>query len=1255
MRQYLAAAFVFALSITLLGLDVPAARADSRPADPSNPATPTTVTADELPTPQINGVVWSMDMAGDIVYVGGSFSNARPAGSSPGQNTVTRSNLMAFDVVSGQMADFAPTVNQQVRAVAVSPDGSRVYIGGSFTSVNGQSRQRIAAFDAATGALVQNFAPPVNYHVHAIVATDSKVYVGGNFGGVGSATRRNLAAFDASTGALLDWAPQATGGVVDAITIDPTGSKVAVGGGFTALNGSSNPGYGLGMVDAVTGGSLPFEVNQYVRNGTVDGSIDTLATDGTYIYGGGWTFGKAGGTWEGVFSASWDDGEVRWLNDCHGDTYGVYPVGEVVYVANHAHYCENIDGMRQGAGGVGSYPYHRAVAFGTEPIGTVSWEPDQRRYYDFEGQPHSAHLGWFPNLNTGSYTGQYQGPWSVVGNSDYVVMGGEFTRVNGTSQQGLTRFTTADKAPNNKGPSLFNATYPLNVTSTEAGKVRINWSTNQDIDNENLTYRVYRDTQNGSGLIHSRTVEARYWNPYTMGFTDTGLTPGATHRYRVAVTDPFGNIANSPWTNIAVASSGTNSDYVEAVYASEPTHYWRMGETSGGAIADTVGFHPLSTYAGVSPGAPGAIADDDDAAAGFSGTTSGVAATSTQGHPPDVFTLEAWFKTSSTQGGRIVGWSNRNTDRNSSKHDRQLYMDNSGRIHFGVKPNASRVVVTSTDTYNDGDWHHAVATLSKDGMNLYLDGEHVASRADATVGEHLALGYWRVGGDTVSGWPSAPSSGHFAGDIDEVAIYKTALNAVDVATHYAAATGSEPPNVAPVAAFEVETDELSVSVDGAGSSDPDGTIATYEWDFGDGGSGTGVQAVHTYSVPGVYEVTLTVTDDDGVAGSVTKEVVVTTAPVADFTAAVDETRLDVDGSASSDDEEITSYEWDFGDGGTATGVTASHTYAAGGTFDVTLTVTDNRGKTGSVTKQVSVEAANVAPVASFTVTPDGLSLGVDGTGSSDPDGTITAYEWDFGDGGTAAGATASHTYAAAGTYEVTLVVTDDDGATSSSAQEISVSAEAVPVALDSFDRSVVNGWGSAELGGAWTRSGSVSNFSVVEGVGRIRMSSPGAGPGMRLTDIASTDTDVRIRIGADKEATGGGMYFTVAPRYVSASGRYHTNVRLLSNGGVQLIAGRVVDGSETILQATVVSGLTVEPDELLHVRTQAFGTSPTTLRAKVWGADAPEPEEWTVSTTDTTASLQAPGGLSLRAYLSGSATNAPVQGLFDDLWAGTAP
>lgn len=1082
-------ALALLIALTASWLSAAPSPADTSPQDPNDPLTPVTVSADGLPTAQINGVVWSQAMVGNRVYAGGSFSTARPAGSSTGG--VTRNNMLAFDVTTGVLStSFAPSFNAQVRSVAVSPDKSRVYVGGDFTTVDGVTRRRIAAFNASTGALISSFAPPVNYDVHAIVATNQTVYVGGNFSGVGNQNRSNLAAFRASDGALLDWAPTTTGGYVWAMTINPAGTKVVVGGSFTAVNGSSNPGYGLGMIDATTGASLPFETNTHVRNGTVDGAITTLTSDGDNVYGGGYTYGRTGGSWEGTFAASWDDGEVSWLADCHGDTYSLHAQREVVYSASHTHYCENIDAIRQGAGAVGSYPYFRGTAFAKQPSAQkVTWEPDQGRYYSFEGQPAGSMLTWYPALNTGSYTGQFQGPWSVTGNDDYIVMGGEFTRVNGQAQQGLVRFATPAIAPNDRGPSLFSTTYPLNVSSTEAGKVRINWTSNEDIDNEYLTYRVYRDTQNAAGLIHTRSVRARWWNHFGMGRTDTGLAPGSTHQYRVTVTDPFGNVANSPWTTVTVAASGADSAYVKAVQASEPTHYWRFGEGSGTTAADSAGFRPLTTTADVARGVAGPLPDDaTDSAARFPGTTTTRAYSSVQDNPPDVFTLEAWFRTTSATGGKIVGRGNR-IDRNSSKVDRHLYLTNSGEVVFGVKPNATRQVVSSAAGLNDGEWHHAAATLSPAGMRLYVDGALAGERGDVSVGEHLALGYWRVGGDALTNWPSAPTSAFLAGDIDEVAIYKRALPGAEIQGHFNAAAGT--PNQPPTASFTSSTQDLAVSVSST---------------------------------------------------------------------------------------------------------------------------------------------------------------------STDADGTVAAHAWDFGDGATASTANATHEYDEAGTYPVTLTVTDDKGATATTSRSVTVTAVPIPSALavDTFERSVTGGWGSAETGGAWVRSGTATNFSVTGGQGRIRMGSAGSGPGVTLPGVSTTAADVTLSLGADKAATGGGTYLTAQPRTMSNGDRYFADVRLLSTGAVSLILGRAVAGAETNLQTQAVSGLTVTPGQLLRMRVQAVGVSPTVLRAKVWAQGSPEPSGWTASVTDSTAALQAAGGIGLRTYLSGSSTNAPVLGLFDDLRVETA-
>ncbi len=177
-----------------------------------------------------------------------------------------------------------------------------------------------------------------------------------------------------------------------------------------------------------------------------------------------------------------------------------------------------------------------------------------------------------------------------------------------------------------------------------------------------------------------------------------------------------------------------------------------------------------------------------------------------------------------------------------------------------------------------------------------------------------------------------------------------------------------PANSAPIAQISANptsgTVPLTVNFDGSGSSDSDGTISTYAWDFGDGNSGNGSSASHTYNQTGSFTASLIVTDDDGAKDTATVAVTVAEPtnqpPTASFTASSTSgpapLAVNFDGSASSDPEgRPLTYAWDFGDGNSGAGQTVSHTYQSSGNFTATLTVTDEGGLSDDDTEAISVE------------------------------------------------------------------------------------------------------------------------------------------------------------------------------------------------------------------------------------------------------------------------------------------------------------
>lgn len=1718
-RRWVSAVIVSALWVALSPVLVLPALAATSPAEPRPDAV---VTADALPTVQIDGIAWSQAIVDDTVYAGGRYAKARPAGSPLGTNETNRSNLLSYDISTGELkGNFAPAINGQILTVATSPDGSRIYVGGDFTDVDGQARGRIAAFNTSNGALISTFAPPVNYQVRAIVATDETVYVGGAFQGVGGSERSNLAAFSADDGSLLSWAPTADH-MIWSLALSENGEYVIAGGQFENINGSS--ARGLAKIDAHTGTMEPWSIA--VSNGGGDSGITSVSVQDGWVYGTAYHFGP-GGNIEGPFKVNLETGETGWVLDCHGDTYDQLVTEDALYFVGHPHYCGNVSmGFPQPP----SWDFQHTMAVSLDATGTNIRET--LGYHNWDGIPSPSIYHWFPRWAAGNKSGATQAAWTVEGNDEYVVFGGEFPRVNRTAQQGLVRFAKSGVAPEDEAPKFPSNTLIPRFDVVGDGEVNVSWTGGYDADDRSLSYEVRRTP---GGTVAEFDAESSWWMVPSLNYVDRDVVPGQSYRYQIRVTDGSGNRIFGSTREVAIPSSTERGEYSDHVLANEPSSYWPMNEPSGTAsIADHSGGAHATLGSGASLGAAGAIEGEsalrfsgnnsgrttasgalesptelsleawfrttsnsgpilgfgdlpsgdsnrvdrqlyvnnggrvhfgmqaggakvlssadayndgnwhlasatlsgettklyvdgvlvdqrhdvvkredfvgywrlggdrqsswpNSVSANFNGTIDDVAvydealsadqiegtfeasgrtserpeaptdeygsvvwdadptlywrldelsgqvasdsgpmgssgtyrgayslgqdgaltqsvgsAAAFDGNSafvstdrsftnPQVFSTEAWFKTATGRGGKIVGFGNQK-DSLSNSYDRHTFMLNDGRVRFGVYSGTENSI-TSENSYNDDEWHHVVSTLSPDGMRLYLDGALVASNSH-TVAENYT-GYWRVGGDRV--WGGASSS-YFDGSIDEVAVYSRALTDGAVSQHYVVGSGEAPneqpsaqftsdmnklnltvdasesgdadgsivsyswdfgdgstgtgvtashvyqaagdyvvtlevsddqgltateqasvtaienlsplpefsfassdlrlsvdgsestdsdgsivsyewdfgdgqfssgvtatheyasagtyevvltvaddsgataelaetvsvseppPNAEPSAEFSVDVTDLLVAVDASGSSDPDGEIVSYSWDFGDGQSSADAVATHTYQEPGQYEVTLTVVDDDGATNTATQEVSVVrpaenVAPEAKLVLQVNQLTITADGTTSTDsDGEVVLYEWDFGDGESATGPTTSHvyssdgtyvvtltvtdddgatsqaseqvvassppinldpeagfstslngltvaldaaqsvdpdgsivdyawdlgdgrtasgssllhTYDAAGTYEVTLTVTDNGGLTSTATESVEVTGdvpEGQPPTASFDMSPSGLAVQFDASASSDPDGAVAAYQWDFGDGQTGDGVTVGHSYGESGEYEVILTVVDDTGLSASTTRTLSVQAAAESWVTDTFSRSVASGFGIADKGGAWTALTGGNAFSASGSQGLISMNSPGSGPSVALQDIDARDARATVDVQLDKAPTGGGVYSTL---YIRRGGNsdYRLKVRSMPAGTYVMLA-RLVSGQETILSSTFEPTQYV-PGQVMRLELQAEGSETSELAGRAWVVGQTVPD-WQVQALDTTESLQDGGAVGLQSYLSGSAANAPLIAAWDNL------
>jgi PKD repeat protein/uncharacterized membrane protein len=230
-------------------------------------------------------------------------------------------------------------------------------------------------------------------------------------------------------------------------------------------------------------------------------------------------------------------------------------------------------------------------------------------------------------------------------------------------------------------------------------------------------------------------------------------------------------------------------------------------------------------------------------------------------------------------------------------------------------------------------------------------------------------------------------------------------------------------------------------------TDPDGTVVSFQVNWGDGTSETGIagtatSASHIYNSAGTFHITVTATDNSGSTGSNTQTITVAAAPTVSFTltpTSPDPSTTETFTATTSGGVGPFSFSWTFGDTGTSTTNPATHTYATSGSFVVTVTATDANGVRATSSQTITVAAT---PTVSFTFSPaypeaaSPVTFTATTTGGVSPFG----FSWTFGDTGTATTNPATHTYATSGSFTVTVTATDADGVIATSTRTISVAA-----------------------------------------------------------------------------------------------------------------------------------------------------------------------------------------------------------------------
>ncbi len=707
---------------------------------------------------QTNNTVWALDVQDNVVYAGGVFTSVRPPGSPVGTGEVARNRIAAFNATTGALiTSFNPNANGQVYDVDVSPNGQYLYVAGSFTTIGGQARQRIARLNLPSGTVDTAWSANANSIVATVISDNNSVYIGGDFTTVKGTARQRIAKLNSTNGNVVTAFNASADKRVAESALGPNSNRLIIGGEVDVVNGL--PQAGVASLNPTTGATMPWAatgVSPRLANGGCDANVTDIITQGNTAY----VTAEAPnpGCWEGYYAANITDGALIYNERCLGGSVGLAVANDWMYRASHNHDCAKNVGGYVGPNNSNSFIWYRLEA---------------HRLSD-------GRLGhWSPTTNGGSPgTATTVGPQVLATDGTNIYAGGDFSTVNQQAQQGLTRFTL------NGGNASPEVPTTPRVTATAAGTLEVSVEAVRDNDDGMQTMALYRD--GGTSPIATQTRETWTQSRAVFRFKDSGLTAGTTHTYQVTASDGSATSIKGP-SSLPVTVGWQNPPvYPSAVaIAGATAAHWQLDDAAG-PVADSSGNNTTGNIVGgVATGQPGAVLGNR---AVTTNGTDGYVTSTTPITPSPEFTQSVWFRTTTERGGAIMGFSDAQTG-TGLRDNRAIWMDNDGKVAFGIRrgnaANPGNSFVRSPGTYNDGSWHQAAAVFNgTNNITLYMDGVMVGT-SSITQPFVPGPGYLRVGymdlarfytvfGANYDGYPAVMSN-FWSGSADEASMHNTAL------------------------------------------------------------------------------------------------------------------------------------------------------------------------------------------------------------------------------------------------------------------------------------------------------------------------------------------------------------------------------------------------------------------------------------------------------------------------------------------------